>query len=196
MTNKLSRTPTVPMTMQMILSARSRMWVRYSFLTSSSDEDVVKSFQTLLDNEELFIVAKEYLCDQPPPLLAIRQRQVSVCAAQTLLTRMVFHSGRWWLTWRDVLAGCTIVNTSTHRIELRRSMSFIFRVLCHVSHRVMKMLNELDNYYSVTVENLLLVTVSFLRARDRTIFHIFHDILFYFAIKSLLNYFIRSLCLN
>ena len=65
MTNRLSRTPTVPMMMLMISSAKSRMLGRYWCRASSSfDEDVVELFQTSLGNDAFSIAAKICLPQQ------------------------------------------------------------------------------------------------------------------------------------
>jgi len=64
MTNRLSRTPTVPMMMLMISSAKSRMLGRYRNASSSFDEDVVELFQTSLGNDAFSIADKISLPQQ------------------------------------------------------------------------------------------------------------------------------------
>jgi len=54
-TNKLSRTPTVPMMTLMTLIERSRTNKTLGVSSTSFDEDVVKLFQTSVDNDEFSI---------------------------------------------------------------------------------------------------------------------------------------------
>jgi len=58
-TNRLSRTPRVPMMTKTTFSARSRMFRRFE--ASSSKEDVVVLFQTSLGSDEFSIAAERCL---------------------------------------------------------------------------------------------------------------------------------------